>query len=100
MNLLTKDEKLPSVRELASALQINPMTISKAFSQLEIEGVLIRKRGVGMLVAERQQKKEPSSLIEIPLSQFIKIAQDENLSNDEIISVVQQFLSLQLNKDK
>ena len=46
MKLLLAGEQLPSVRTLASSLQINPMTISKAFSQLEIEGVLIRKRGI------------------------------------------------------
>jgi GntR family transcriptional regulator len=52
MNILVANEQLPSVRVLASALHINPVTISKAFSQLEVEGILIRKRGIGILVAE------------------------------------------------
>lgn len=44
---------LPSVREVALQLAVNPMTVSKAYGLLELEGVLERKRGVGMLVADR-----------------------------------------------
>lgn len=44
---------LPSVRQVAEALQINPMTVSKAYSLLEAEGVLTRVRGQGMQVATR-----------------------------------------------
>ena len=43
--------ELPSVRELAQSLAVNPMTISKAYSLLETEGVLERRRGLGMTVA-------------------------------------------------
>lgn len=42
---------LPSVRAVALQLAINPMTVSKAYSQLEAEGLLERRRGVGMVVA-------------------------------------------------
>lgn len=99
MNLLRANEQLPSVRTLASALQINPMTISKAFAQLEIEGVLIRKRGVGMLVAQQQQGSNLSKDIEQPLKEFIKNARNENLSDNEIFTTVQQYLSIQ-NQEK
>ena len=94
MNLLKPGEQLPSVRNLASALQINPMTISKAFAQLELEGVLDRKRGVGMLVAEQQQGEALSQLIEQPLNQFIQSARNENLCDEDIITLVQQYLSI------
>ncbi len=95
MNLLSANEQLPSVRSLANALQINPMTISKAFAQLEHEGVLIRKRGVGMLVAAQQQGTKISTDLELPLMLFIKNARKENLSDDEILNLVQQYLSIQ-----
>ncbi len=48
---LSEGEQLPSVRQLAEELAVNPMTISKAYSQLEQEGILVRKRGIGMAVA-------------------------------------------------
>ena len=45
-------ERLPSVRAVASELGINPMTVSKAYSLLEKDGVVARHRGLGMVVAE------------------------------------------------
>lgn len=45
-------EELPSVRELAQALAVNPMTVSKAFGLLEAEGLLQRRRGQAMVVAD------------------------------------------------
>lgn len=43
---------LPSVRSLAEQHAINPMTVSKAYSLLEAQGLLERRRGLGMVVAE------------------------------------------------
>ena len=48
---LVPGDTLPSVREVASALAVNPMTVSKAYAMLEAEGVLQRRRGLGMQVA-------------------------------------------------
>jgi len=45
---------LPSIRELAIRHAINPMTVSKAYSLLEAEGLLDRHRGKPMTVAERK----------------------------------------------
>ncbi|MEX2114991.1 MAG: GntR family transcriptional regulator [Pirellulales bacterium] len=44
---------LPSVRQVALELQVNPMTVSKAYSLLERDGVVELARGQGMRVAER-----------------------------------------------
>ncbi len=51
---LKAGEPLPSVRELALEHAVNPMTISKAYSQLEGEGLLLRNRGKPMTVADRR----------------------------------------------
>ena len=48
---LTKDEKLPTVRQLAKQIAINPNTIAKAYRQLEQEGIIITKPGAGAFVA-------------------------------------------------
>lgn len=45
-------ETLPSVRAVAAELEIHLNTVSKAWSRLEADGVLIRRRGRGMAVAE------------------------------------------------
>ncbi|MBW8034330.1 MAG: GntR family transcriptional regulator [Planctomycetes bacterium] len=49
---LRHEEKLETVRDLAARLKVNPMTISKAYSFLEAEGLVERKRGVGLFVAK------------------------------------------------
>ena len=49
---LPPGQRLPSVRAMAADLGINPMTVSKAYSLLERDGVVTRRRGLGMVVAE------------------------------------------------
>ena len=48
---LSEGRQLDSVRELAGRLRVNPMTISKAYALLEVEGLVERRRGVGLFVA-------------------------------------------------
>ena len=51
---LRPGDVVPSVRQVAATLGINPMTVSKAWSRLEADGVLTRDRGRGMVVAPRR----------------------------------------------
>ncbi|MCP4724931.1 MAG: GntR family transcriptional regulator [bacterium] len=51
---LKPGDELPSVRQAAGELEVNPMTISKAYSMLEAAGVLERMRGKGMIIASDQ----------------------------------------------
>ena len=48
---LGKDEKLPTVRQFAGQLAINPNTIAKAYQQLEREGIITTRPGSGTFVA-------------------------------------------------
>jgi len=52
---LRPGDVVPSVRQVATVLGINPMTVSKAWGRLESDGVLIRERGRGMAVAARRE---------------------------------------------
>lgn len=59
-------DAMPSVREVASALGVNPMTVSKAYSLLEAEGLLERRRGMGMVVAQRApEMSNPDNRLEL-----------------------------------
>ena len=49
---LKPGEKLPSVRQLAKDLKLNPTTTSRVFSQLAKEGVVIQRPGMGVFVTE------------------------------------------------
>ena len=51
---LAAGDRLPSVRDLAKELVINPNTIAKAYRVLEAEGVTYSRRGAGTFIAERR----------------------------------------------
>lgn len=52
--LLNPGDELPSVRNVATQHAVNPMTVSKAYSLLEAEGLATRQRGIGMVIAQRK----------------------------------------------
>ena len=51
MGDLEADDPLPSVRELASELRVNPNTVSQAYRELDAEGAVYVRRGRGTFVA-------------------------------------------------
>jgi GntR family transcriptional regulator len=52
LDVLKVDEPLPSVRELAAELRINPNTVQQAYRELEREGAVYVRRGQGTFVAQ------------------------------------------------
>ena len=56
---LRPGEKLPSVRELAGQLAINPNTIQRAYRELEAEGYIVSAPGRGSFVASREDAEDP-----------------------------------------
>ncbi len=63
---IAADEKLPSVRELASNLAINPNTIQRAYRELETEGYVYTRQGKGTFAASTAlvQKTRKHELLE------------------------------------
>ena len=73
--ILQQEDKLPSVRELASTLTINPNTIQRAYRQLEMEGWIATVPGKGCFVCGRPSTaafREQEALLE----QFDKTVAD------------------------
>jgi len=85
---------LPSVRDLAVRHTINPMTISRAYSILETEGLLERNRGRPMTVASQAKNHSqlPKRLQQIgPLiEQTVVAAKQLQLSEAELVKAVRQ----------
>ncbi|PHZ85542.1 GntR family transcriptional regulator [Paremcibacter congregatus] len=54
--VLTEGEALPSVRKVAVDYQINPITASKAYAELVDEGLVEKRRGLGMFILEGAKK--------------------------------------------
>lgn len=58
-------EQIPSVRELATEMAINPNTIQKAYKELEGEGFIVVMRGRGYFVAPKDYTKEKAPTDEL-----------------------------------
>jgi len=54
---LGESEALPSVRTVASEYQLNPITVSKSYQALVDEGLVEKRRGLGMFVCQGAYKK-------------------------------------------
>lgn len=52
---IAPDEPLPSVRGLAEQLVLNPNTVSRAYGELQREGIIESRPGRGMFISERRQ---------------------------------------------
>jgi len=65
---LAEGEALPSVRNVAVDLQINPITASKAYQELVMDGLVEKRRGLGMFVIEGARDK----LMEAERARFIE----------------------------
>ena len=84
---LAPGDQLMSVRELAGRLRVNPMTISKAYSLLEVEGLLERRRGVGLFVAKLrkdQKGKTKAKLLEQALIKAVTTAVQFEIPQQEV----------------
>lgn len=66
------EEKIPSVRELAADLQVNPNTVMRAYEQLQQHGILQNRRGIGHYIAPgaagmiKERRRETFTRQELP----------------------------------
>jgi len=94
---LTAGQELPSVRELAQALAVHPMTISKAYSLLEAEGLLERRRGLAMRVAPQFSRAQSSAsrveLLRPTLGRAAAEARQLELPTAKVLQLFEQILN-------
>ena len=93
---LRKGEIVPSVRELARELTVNPNTVARAYRELQTEGVLSPVRGTGMEVAdgaERRCRSQRLELIRLRLRQVLAEAIQSQLDAGELRSLVELELA-------
>ena len=91
---LKPGDELPSVREVAVTHAVNPMTISKAYSLLQAEGLLEHNRGKPMTVASQSQARSPVARrleqIEPLISQVTLAAKQLQLSQAEVTKLLRR----------
>jgi GntR family transcriptional regulator len=92
---LVSGDLLPSVRQMAAELQVNMMTVSKAYSRLEAEGVLERVRGKGMRVTATQVNGSLSSRkqrLGVETRHLVNRGRQLELTDKQILDVVNTVL--------
>lgn len=98
---LRDGDLLPSVRDVALCLTLNPMTVSKAYNYLEVEGMLKRHRGVGMVLClsetrDAQQFKNQQSqreeLLRPTLERAALEARQMGMSTTKAVALFKQIL--------
>ena len=88
---LQPGDQLPSVRELSARLVVNPNTIARVYTELEREGVLNTRPGLGVFVAELHNdttKKARRQRFGELLDEFLTEAVHLGLSGDEVLDAV------------
>lgn len=90
---LKEGERLLSVRDYATELKVNPNTISRVYSELEMENLITTQRGIGKFVTE---DKGNIQLLKMDFSReivkdFIRKSRTLGLSKDEIIELLSQM---------
>lgn len=89
---LKEDDQAPSTNQLVSFYKINHATVSKGINQLVEEGILYKKRGIGMFVAEGARakilKKRRESFIEDHIVTLVQEANKLEITIEEILTYI------------
>ena len=89
---LRRGEQLPSVRDVAATLGINPNTVNRAYAELERDGVLATKRGRGTFVASARSATEMYRLVEIA-ERFVAHARSLGFEGTQIVGSVRDAVA-------
>jgi GntR family transcriptional regulator len=95
--VLKSSEMIPSVRELARELAINPNTIARAYRQLQDDGVLNGVRGTGLEVATgaaARCRDERIKLIRARLRQVLTEAKQSHLEPQQVRELVEKEMKV------
>ncbi|MDR3301417.1 MAG: GntR family transcriptional regulator [Spirochaetaceae bacterium] len=87
-------DRLPTIRALAVALKINPNTIAKAYSELEIRGILVTQVGSGTFISDKRPEAEEDrkeTKIRQLIERFLKEMSDLGVEKSEIIAKIGEY---------
>ncbi len=90
---LRAEDPLPSVRELAAQLVVNPRTVSQAYGELEREGVVYVRRGQGTFVSPDAQpnRKERRALAREVALRALREARRSGLGVEELVKTLREL---------
>ena len=93
-DILLEEERVPSTNELAKLYAINPATAAKGVNLLVDEGILHKKRGIGMFVAEgaKEQimKKRKEHFYDDYIKSLLAEARNLGITKQELITMIEE----------
>lgn len=90
---LTAGEELPPIRSLAEQLLVNPNTIARAYRELELAGIVEKRRTAGTYVSDQGSplaRRERMKILTDRIDALVAEALQMNISLDDVIKLVQQ----------
>ena len=95
LNKWNPGDRIPSVRELAVSIEVNPNTVMRTFNYLQDKGIIYNKRGIGYFVSDEgfQKTKDlrKEDFVNNELPKFFKALRLLNLNMDDVNSYYKQF---------
>jgi GntR family transcriptional regulator len=87
-------EKLPSVREMAVQMGVNPNTIQRTYSELERIGIVESRRGQGTFVAGNHQMQDElaGKMQTEVIDAFISKMKELGVGKNELVSLLKKYL--------
>jgi GntR family transcriptional regulator len=99
--ILAPGDKLPSVRNLAIELRVNPNTVSKAYNELEREGMIFTRRGEGTFISERMQDIKSISQLDMlreKINESVEIARKFDIAREQVHILVDESFDNLIHK--
>jgi GntR family transcriptional regulator len=100
--LLKPGDELPSTRALSAELGVNPMTISKAYSYLERDGVIERRPGRPLVVRAHEDRRiedEKSEQLREGLKPVLTMIRQLGIGKDQALRIIREMLEEQADSD-
>lgn len=96
-------DRIPSVREVAASVEVNPNTIMRSFAFLQEQKIIVNQRGVGYFVAdtgiENARKWKREEFMQKLLPNFFHQAMALGIDEAEMIELYREFQTKVANKD-
>ena len=89
-------DRIPSVREMAAQIEVNPNTVMRAYTSLQELSIIVNQRGKGYFVAENSQEKvrnrKKKEFMQEELPALLKTMKLLNMTPDELKAMIESTL--------
>lgn len=92
---LPADSPVPSIRELAKDLKVNPNTVARAYRELESEGFIYSRPGVGSFINAQDTTHLKEKALQEVYEQFLEIvktAKNYNIQKEDMFNIINNIV--------